>query len=227
MATSDVAICNMALSNIGQVANVVSIDPAEPSVEAEYCRVFYYTCRDAVLEAHLWSFTVRTDTAPAQVTPPTPNWEYAYAFPAGAQDIIAVLPPEAANPYAQGIVPDPIAAAYGAPTPIGGGFVPQPYELLTLSTGQTVICTNQEQAEIRYRFNNTDVSKYPATVIMAISHLLGSKLAGPVIQGKEGRAEALNQLQLYKTHLDIAKADDANQRKINPIHVPTAIAARQ
>jgi hypothetical protein len=139
MATSDVAICKMALSHIGQVANVVSIDPPEGSVEAEYCNAFYYTCRDAVLEAHPWNFTIGHDAALAQVTSPTLTWQYAYAMPNGADDILAVLPPQASNPYSQGIVPDSIALSYGAPTPIGGGFVPQQFELLTTSTGAIVI----------------------------------------------------------------------------------------
>ena len=225
MATSDVAICRTALANIGQVANIVSL--TEQSTEAEYCRTFYPMCRDAVLEAHPWSFTIRIEEAPAQVTPPTTTWQYAYSMPNGADDILAVLPPESSNPYSQGIVPDSIALSYGAPTPIGGGFVPQQYELMTLTTGQVVICTNQPNATIVYRFKNTDVSKYSAMMTMAISHLLGSKLAGPIIQGKEGRAEAVNQLQLYRIVLDEAKVDDANQRKINPVHVPSGIAARQ
>jgi hypothetical protein len=206
---------------------VVSIDPPEGSVEAEYCNAFYYTCRDAVLEAHPWNFTIGHDAAPAQVTSPTLTWQYAYAMPNGADDILAVLPPQASNPYSQGIVPDSIALSYGAPTPIGGGFVPQQFELLTTSTGAIVICTNQPNAEIVYRFKNTDVSKYSAMVTVAISRLLASHLAGPVIQGKEGRDEAKNQLQLYKIALDDAKTDDANQRKINPVHVPSGIAARQ
>jgi hypothetical protein len=50
--SSVIDICNLALSHIGQAADVSSIDPPENSIEAEYCARFYPMARDTLLEAY-------------------------------------------------------------------------------------------------------------------------------------------------------------------------------
>ena len=56
---SDVEICNLALSHLGDTATVASIDPPEGSAQAEHCARFYPIARDALLEKHDWSWATR------------------------------------------------------------------------------------------------------------------------------------------------------------------------
>lgn len=61
---SEVEICNLALSRLGDSATVSSINPPEGSAQAEYCATFYPAARDELLEMHAWGFaTVRTKPA--------------------------------------------------------------------------------------------------------------------------------------------------------------------
>ena len=70
---SPVDICNTALAYLGDVANVVSIDPAEGSAQAEHCARFYPLARDALLEMHDWGFATRR-VALAGLANPTTQW---------------------------------------------------------------------------------------------------------------------------------------------------------
>ena len=51
---SEIAICNLALSHLGDAANIASIDPPEGSAQAEHCATFYPIARDSLLEMHDW-----------------------------------------------------------------------------------------------------------------------------------------------------------------------------
>ena len=56
---SEVDICNLALSHLGDNATVASIDPPEGSAQAEHCSRFYPIARDTLLEMHNWNFSTR------------------------------------------------------------------------------------------------------------------------------------------------------------------------
>ena len=75
---SDVGICNLALSRLGDAATVSSIDPPEGSTQADLCATFYPMARDSLLEMHAWAFaTRRVDLS--LLTAETDAWVYAYA----------------------------------------------------------------------------------------------------------------------------------------------------
>ena len=56
---SEVTICNLALSHLGDTAQVTSIKPPDGSVQAQLCANFYYQARNALLEMHAWGFATR------------------------------------------------------------------------------------------------------------------------------------------------------------------------
>ena len=57
--SSEVDICNLALSHLGDEASLASIDPPEGSAQADHCAKFYPIARDLMLEKHPWKFATR------------------------------------------------------------------------------------------------------------------------------------------------------------------------
>jgi len=80
MATSEVAICNMALSRIGISVSIASLD--EASVEAQLCNQWYETARDATLYDFDWPFASKRTTLGLVEENPNDDWHYAYRLPA-------------------------------------------------------------------------------------------------------------------------------------------------
>jgi hypothetical protein len=73
---SEVAICNMALAEIGRGAQITALDEASQAARA--CKLRYPYSRDAVLRAYDWNFAARrVEIAKNPVAPP---FEFANAY---------------------------------------------------------------------------------------------------------------------------------------------------
>ena len=215
--SSEVDICNRALSALGDEATVASIDPPEGSAQADHCARWYPVARDQVLQAHTWSFATRR-IALAQVQFDYPMWQYAYAYPDDCLKLFSILPPDATNDYSVGLplpVHVPLFETALPPT----GYVPQPFEIETDADGDIIVLTNQYQAVARYVARITDTTKFSQAFEEAVVRLLASYLAGPIIKGAEGRAESRGQYQIYGAALAEAMKSDGVQRQIRPQQV--------
>lgn len=207
--SSEVDICNLALGHLGDDATVASLDPPEGSAQAEHCARFYPMARDLVLDAHRWGFaTRRAPLALLSATPPS-AWAYAYAQPADALNLIAVLAPDA---------PDDNSAT--------GQYTPQPFIAETDDSGATVIYTNQQNAVLRYTRRITDPTMFPPTVVHGLSLMLASMLAGPVLKGDTGIKAAALWVDRAEKWLERAKESDANQQRQQVAQTPSWIANR-
>jgi hypothetical protein len=198
---SAIDICNLALGHLGDTATVASLDPPEGSAQAEHCARFYPIARDALLEMHPWGFATKRAQL-AQLGTAWPEWDYAYALPADALSIIAVLPPEASDDYSYGAL----------------GYVPKTFSCEIDADGAKVIYTDQETAVVRYIGHQADTTKFSPLFTMALSWHLASMLAGPIIKGEAGAAETKRCLAMLQTYLSKATTSDANQRKVTPEH---------
>lgn len=202
MAT-EIDICNLALARLGDSATVASIDPPEGSPQATHCAQFYPMARDTLIGRHAWSFcTTRAALAELDEEPLT-GWQYTYAPPSDAIEIISILPPEA-----------------------GDDFSPQAYETESLTDGTEVIYANIEEAICRYKFQVTDPAKFPPLFVEALSWLLASHLAGPVLKGDKGRKATIDCYQMFTAQLALAVAADSRQRRVQPTHTPGWISGR-
>jgi hypothetical protein len=224
---SEVTICNLALGHLGDDASVSSLYPAEGSPQAEHCARFYPIARNTLLEMAPWGFATRR-IALAEVDYECAQWLYAYAMPAKTIDVLAVLDSDA---------PDDSVAQFGPivstpyppgfiPLPQGGYYTPQPYEIETDANGNQIILTTVENATLRYTVLVTDTTQFSHLFTIALSYLLASLLAGPVIKGEAGTAKGV---EMYKTFLvweAQAEASDANQRRQNVQPVTPWIAGR-
>lgn len=189
---SEVDVCNLALAHLGDTATVASLDPPEGSAQAEHCARFFPIARDSLLEMHPWKFATRRVLL-AQLATETWNWGFAYAEPAGVIKLLAVLPPSAAS---------------DAET--------KEYEAETDGNGMPIILTNQENASLRYIAHVTDTTVFSPLFAMALSWHLASMLAGPLLKGEAGAAEAKRCTAVMSGYLAQATLSDSSQRRIKP-----------
>ena len=224
---SVVDICNLALAHLGDNATIASIDPPEGSAQAEHCQRFYPIARDTLLEMHSWSFATKRAYG-AEVENTWPMWEYAYAMPGDASDIIAILPPEARDDYSTTFTPETYPDFYTnySPSVAAGQYVPQKFAVETAADGSEIILTNQKQAVIRYHAKITDPTKFSPLFTITLSWHLASMLAGPVIKGDQGAAEAKRCVAMTTLYLGKAMEADSNARKIKPEQIVPWIAGR-
>ena len=262
---SEVTICNLALSHLGDTANVQSIKPPDNSKQAQLCAKFYYVARNSLLEMANWGFATKRavlalvsdplaagNCPPESGTPCVPDpwppagpdqgdccwrdgdgkpWRFAYAQPSDMLNALVVMPKHAPSdyeawfgpvekdffpPYPQGYLPVP-----GAPL-----YVPQPFVIETQTNGSLVILTDVCDAVLRYTAVVTDTTKFSPLFILALSHLMASMLAGPIIKGDAGIAAAEQQLQLFNSFKGAATSSDANQRKVRIEPSPSWIRGR-
>ena len=199
---SEIDICNLALAHLGETATIASISPPEGSAQAEHCARFYPVARDTLLESHNWKFATRRATL-ALLDADAFNWTYAYAEPAGALRVVSILPGTAMS------------------TDEGEQF-----ETMGDDEGNALVLTDLEDATALYTVRVTDTTKFSPLFVDALSRLLAAYLAGPVIKGDLGKAEAKAQMQHFRLALNLAITSDANQRKVTPEHSVGWIAGR-
>ncbi len=207
---SEVDICNLALGHLGDAATVSSINPPEGSAQAEHCARFYPIARDALLEMHAWGFATKRVNL-ASLGSAWPEWQYCYAVPNDALNLLAVLPPESTDDYSVGITYH--YSQTGAPFTPGGKYQPQPFNYEALADGTMVIYTNQVNAMLRYTAYIEDTTVFSPLFVVTLSWLLASYLAGPIIKGDAGSAEAKRCMLMAQQMLGKAASSDANQRR--------------
>lgn len=223
---SVVDICNQALSHLGDSATVASISPPEGSAQAEHCARFYPAALAALLEMHPWAFATRR-TALAQVANPSSTWAYAYAQPSGVVNLLAVLAPDAVDDYSSSMQSS--AQAYDnnyARNTVGGAYTPQDFSPEIDDQGNDIILTNQANAVLRFTVLVTDTSKFSPLFVEALTWLLASKLAGPVLKGEAGMQAAQACTKTFTYWLGKASDSDASQRRATPHHQVAWMNAR-
>lgn len=205
---SDVDICNLALAYLGDTATVATLDPPEGSAQAGHCSRFYPVARDALLEMHPWGFTVARATLALLTATPPSSWLYAYAVPADAVGLLAVLDPETGDDYS-----------------FSGLYTPQPFQVETLD-GADVIYTNVENAVLRYTTLVTDTSKFSPLFVEALAWFLAAKLAGPLLKGMTGVKMTQECLKAFQSFYAKAVESDANDGRTQVVQSPSWIANR-
>lgn len=206
---SVVDICNLAMSRLGDSANIASINPPEGSPQSDYCAQFWPIARDSALESHSWGFATKRSTL-AEVTAETDAWVYAYAMPTSCLRVLTVYDSEATSD---------IGVDSSSPVPV-------PFAVEALASGSLAILTDQDQAAAKYIMRVTDSTKYSPLFLEYVSWLLASHVAGPLIKGDAGAKMAQFCMAAADSVLTKAKAADSSQRSVRPAHMPAHLAAR-
>ena len=217
-------ICRMALSHLGEYAAITSIDPPDGTVQAQLCAQFYPSARDSLLEMRSWSFTSRRKQL-VEVANTWTEWDYAYALPCDVNNVLAVLPPNSIDDYSTQFAP-PNSQYYTAPVVAAGNYNPQPYTIEIDENGYRVLYTDQKDAVLRYNALITDTSQFTPLFTLALSWHLASMLAGPIIKGDVGAAEAKRCAQMMSSFLSRADTQDSSQRNIKPEQITPWMSGR-
>lgn len=77
--SSEIEICNMALSHLGQEKGIASF--VERSAAANACSQFYQITRDMVLRAFPWPFATKIQALALVKKNPNDEWGYSYRIP--------------------------------------------------------------------------------------------------------------------------------------------------
>lgn len=196
---SIVDICNLALSHLGNKASVVSISPADGSVEANYCARFFPIARDEILEMGDWTFA-RTRTSLALLsTNPSTLWTYAYAKPADC------------------LVPRRIMTG-------NNEFKENDSKDFDME-GDTIL-TDRAEALLVYTRPITDPTKFSPGFVTALSYKLAAYLAGPVLRGESASGAAASLHKVAKNSVLEAMSLDANRMWRPGWYTPSMVAAR-
>lgn len=217
---SAVEICNMALAHVGAATTLVTaIDPPDGSTYAGYCAQFYPQARREMLDmpnAFTWS---KRRAQLSQVGNPSTIWNYAYALPSDCLNAKRVLQqPLVANnpffwPYTWAVSWDQLQLF----NELGSAD-------FQIENG--VLLTNEPNAVLLYTIDVEDTARFSPTFVTALSYLLASFLAGPIIRGRPG-AQTAGQLRQIATEMARnAGADDANNSAQPAEFLPEAIRVR-
>ncbi len=202
---SDVDICNLALSFLGDDASISSISPPESSIQSLYCSRFYPIARNSLLELHNWSFASKREVL-SQVENNNMQWSYAYALPADMMKAISVLPQNFGIEYTDLV----------------------PYIIEQNDETIDILFTNQTDALLRYQSYVNDPNKFSALFQISLAWHLASMLAGVIIKGDEGQAQSKRCAQMMTLFMYQAANQDSAQRNINvrATHLPSWISGR-
>lgn len=223
------AICNLALSHIGEFT-ITSLDTSvDTSRQAALCALYYPKARDMLLaERTQWTFAMRRVAlvrVPDVLVPE--SWEFGYWVPPEAQTPFTVLPPDAPGDYS--VANSPIGVPRWEtelPSPVVGQYVPEDYSIESDAAGHRILFTHVEDAVLRYVHKTVDARRFSDLFTMALSYRLASFLAGPIIKGREGASVSAEMLRLGEHYLGKAATRDGRHRQIKPVHRPPWLAAR-
>lgn len=205
---SVVDICNLALSHLGDRATLASIDPPEGSSQADHCAQWWPIVRDEALSAYDWKFASAT-TTPTMLDDSLMNndgWYYAHARPADF------------------LVSRDFAHTQSSMVSLYPGQ-PQ-WDSGTLDDGTPVFFVNDQYLSLRYTRRVSDPTRYTPGFVTAISYLLASYLAGPVIKGRMGVQTAAAMRQAWERLAAQASVTDANQSNVKQWYKPAGLRAR-
>ena len=185
MASSQIAICNMALTHLGQ-RTITSID--EASEPARKMKLIWESTRDEVLADAEWTFATKSEALAAVSGVTSIEWDYIYQKPARCLKVRRLFNESTVDT-------DTVT----------------PYEIILLtSTNSEGIATDMEGAYLKYTYQVTD----PTLFSPAYAKSLSLKLAADTAKALTGDINMRDKmLSYYMASLDGAKLVNSQQKK--------------
>lgn len=193
---SVVSICNMALSEVGSTS-IVSID--DNSLEAELCRLHYYTARDKVLGDREWTFAVARRELTMSAAAPVYGFPNKFQIPSDSIRILQCHDSKDIN------------------------YPLDPNSTYWYKEGDEIL-SDSEQIWCRYIRRVEDPNLFSAGFETALATYLASKLAIPLQQNRSLKTELL---QVYQLELTEAAAADGLQGRHKIIRFNRLDSARR
>lgn len=202
--TSEIDICNIALSNI-RGGEINSFNEASPA--AKLCKLKYPILRDQILRDVPWQFAHKVAVL-ALLTDDLFNWAYAYQYPTDCLRINRLL---INFEEIESGGSEVISKYYNAEYPVPNLNLQTKYELINVD-GNMVIAANEPDLRIDYVARVTDPKKFDSQFVMALSYLMASELAIPMVGPEKGRPLRAESLRLYTSYIDEATASNLNEQ---------------
>lgn len=207
---SSVDICNMALSLLGDSAEVTSINPPE-GVQAGHCAKWYPIALRTVLERHGWSFaTLRVrPTEMSNVDARLYGKDNAFAIPSNCLKILNLQSYEDLSENS----PERFYA----------------YEMAIVDkNARRALFTDIKDPVLTYIVNVETPELFPGYFIDCLVPLLATYLYGPVKRADTTSQAGQNLLKLYESALSRAKNLDAeSSMHRREKRIPNVIKARE
>lgn len=156
MTTTDVDICNRALSRLGTRSTIAALD--ENSTEARAASIWYAATRDALLRVHDWNFARHRVTLGELGGAPA-GWTYRYALPADCLRLLRIVS-------------------------VRGDREPARFEVVSDGALRSVL-SDEPEAEAIYTMRVVDPTLYDAAFSAALVDQLAAHIAYPVTQKTE------------------------------------------
>ena len=200
---SEVDIANLALSRLADMANISIIDPPEGGTTAELVAQFLPIARDSMLQMHSWNFATKTSRLALLNEEPV-EWDFMYKAPTGM-----------------------VRALYVRSEQVGADQ-DFDYDVEVNSSGQQVILSNAPSAYLKYVESVSDTTRFSPLFVDALSWMLASHLAGPLIRGDLGRSAGQQCLKIAQTLIAQAVEADVRQKhsREGDKHLPSWMAWR-
>lgn len=216
--TSQVEICNIALSNI-RAGSINSLN--EASLEAQQCRLKYDILLRQILRDAPWQFARRVRSLALLDNVEVFNYAYAYQYPTDCLKINRLIlnfqriSGDAPNEIPRALIDSSIAGFQGF-YPYGDqhrvNFKHQVDYEIHVSGFNKVIAANQRELRADYVSYVDNPNQYDDQFIMALSHLISAELAIPVVGFDKGRQLRIDSLQLYSDYIDAAIAANGDEQ---------------
>jgi len=206
--TSEVEICNLGLSNI-RAGSINSLD--ESNLQAQQCKLKYPILRNRVLKES-WGFNNKIRTLAVSTTDIF-NWSTAYQYPNDCLKIKRLVGAHEELSNADAAIVSRLLDSQLLPIRDTQPIIP--YEVFNFDDVK-LIGANESDLRISYTAKVTDPNLFSEDMIMALSHLISSELAIPLIGAEVGRQLRSDSLQMYKEYLSAAIADDLNEGASEP-----------
>lgn len=219
-------IANLAISNCGLSKPIQDLN-TDHSIEAQMCLTWMDTARRSVLNKIPWSFATKQITPALVASQPTPEWLYAYQYPADALKITRFMSWRLNNDTHYSRVPYRIMQ----PVAIGLSTIsPQPTTPYAQTTGLWIY-TNWPGVNasiptiIEYTFDNTNVAQWPDDFNVALSLKLAEFIVTTLTTGNPQQQKAMIQHD-YAEAVSSAAADNLNEEQRPPDPESEFIRAR-
>lgn len=202
--SNEVEVCNLALSNI-RAGSINSLD--EASLQAQVCKLKYFILRDRCLRETSWQFN-RKIKALASVDVDIFNYANAYQYPVDCLVVHRLMGEHEEVTSSSDVVSQVIDSRL---IPIANLRSQIPYEVFNFGDSKVIGC-NSDGIRIDYGAKITDPNLFSDDFILALSHLLASELAMPLVGGDLARSLRSDELTLYTEYINSATAHDLNDQ---------------
>ena len=179
--SSVIEICNLALASLGQDPILNYEDPQTKT--AQLCATYYPICRDALMEAHNWTFAVKRAVLTLQELP-APLWGFSYSTP---------LPNDCIRTLWIGRQQDEFY------------YDPFPYAI----EGESIV-SNEQNIYLRYIYEIENTSKFSPLFCMALAARMAMEMCVSITENV-GLFERLT--QVYAIKLAEAISNDGAQSR--------------